>query len=82
MSGKIEVFYTGGGIWIAEAILEENTRLVVNSEQPEYAGIYTYEKAEDGQYYPEDIITEYTKDTLPNDLKEIYINMLIGLTKR
>lgn len=82
MSAKIEVFYTGGGIWLAEANLGDNKYAVVNSEQPEYMGVYLYEKGEDDTYYPEDIIDDYHKDNIPDDLKELYKDMLIGLAKR
>lgn len=82
MNEKIEVFYTGGGIWIAEANLENNKYAVINSEDPSYMGVYLYEKAEDGKYYPEDMISDQHKDELEGELKEVYEKLLIALAKR
>lgn len=82
MKGEIDVFYTGGGIWIAEANLGDNKYAVINSEYPEYMGVYLYEKAEDGQYYPEDMISDHHKDELDEDHKKVYEKLLIALAKR
>lgn len=82
MKGEIEVFYTGGGIWIAEANLGDNKYAVINSEDPEYMGVYLYEKAEDGKYYPEDMISDHHKDELDEELKKVYEKLLIALAKR
>ena len=82
MKGEIDVFYTGGGIWLAEANLGDNKYAVVNSEDPEYMGVYLYEKAEDGNYYPEDMILDKRKDELNEDLKKVYEKLLIALAKR
>ena len=79
---KLDVFYTGGGIWIAEMNLEDNKYGVVNSEAPEYFGIYEYEQAEDGNYYPEDMILDKHKDELDDELKKVYEKLLIALAKR
>lgn len=79
---KVEVFYTGGGIWIAEMNLEDNKYAVVNSESPEYFGIYEYEQAEDGQYYPEDMILDKHKDELDEQLKKVHEKLVIALAKR
>lgn len=80
--GKVDVFYTGGGIWIAEADLGDNKYGVVNSEYPEYFGIYLYEKAEDGKYYPEDMLLDQHKDELNEENKAVYEKLLIALSKR
>ena len=82
MKNKIDVFYTGGGIWLAEANLGDNKYAVINSEDPEYMGVYLYEKAEDGQYYPEDMILDKHKDELDEELKKVYEKLLIALAKR
>lgn len=79
---KVDVFYTGGGIWIAEADLGENKYAVVNSEDPEYMGVYLYEQAEDGKYYPEDMLSDHHKDELEGEFKEVYEKLLIALAKR
>lgn len=82
MKGNIEVFYTGGGIWLAEADLGDKKYAVVNSEYPEYLGVYLYEKDEDGKYYPEDMISDQHKDELEGELKEVYEKLLLALAKR
>lgn len=79
---KVDVFYTGGGIWIAEMNLGDNKYAVVNSEQPEYFGIYEYELAEDGQYYPEDMILDKHKDELDDELKKVHEKLILALAKR
>ena len=79
---KVEVFYTGGGIWLAEADLGDNKYAVVNSEAPEYMGVYLYEQAEDGKYYPEDMLSDQHKDELNDELKAVYEKLLIALAKR
>lgn len=82
MKGKIEVFYTGGGIWIAEVNIRDNDYGVVNSEYPDYFGVYRYEQAEDNQYYPEDMILDKHKDELEGEYREIWEQLVIALAKR
>ena len=82
MKEKIEVFYTGGGIWLAEMNLGDNNYAIVNSEAPEYFAIYEYEQAEDGRYYPEDMILDQHKDELSEEYKKVYEKLLIALAKR
>lgn len=79
---KIEVFYTGGGIRLAEANLGDNKYAVVNSESPDFFGVYLYEQAEDGNYYPEDMLLDKYKDELEDEYKEVYQELLIALAKR
>lgn len=60
---KIEVFYTGGGIWLAETYIDEITYAVVNSEHPEFLSIYeSYE--DDEKYLPDDMIVSKHRDEL------------------
>lgn len=82
MNGKIDVFYTGGGIWLAEVNLKDNEYAVVNSEYPDLFAIYEYEKAEDGNYYPEDMILDKHKDKLDEEHKVVYEKLLLALTNR
>ena len=65
----IEVFNTGGGIWLAEMNLEDKKYAVVSSDAPEYLAVYLYEKAEDDKYYPEDMISDQHKDNLDDYYK-------------
>lgn len=82
MTNKIEVFNTGGGIWLAEAELKDNKYAVVSSDAPEYLAVYQYEKAEDEKYYPEDMILDQHKNDLSEEYKPIYEKLLIALAKR
>lgn len=82
MTDKIEVFYTGGGIWLAEANLGDDKYAVVNSEYPEQLGVYLYEKAEDGKYYPEDMVLDQHRDELDEDLRKVYDKLLVALENR
>lgn len=52
---KIEVFNTGGGIWLAETDLNNGTYAVVNSEFPEFLSVYRYQDNEP-QYMPDDML--------------------------
>lgn len=79
---KIEVFNTGGGIWLAEVNLKDNKYAVVSSDAPEFLAVYQYEKAEDEKYYPEDMISDQHKDELSEELKKVYEKLLIALAKR
>ena len=79
---KIEVFNTGGGIWLAEVNLKDNQYAVVSSDAPEYLAVYQYEKAEDDKYYPEDMISDQHKDELSEELKKVYEKLLLALAKR
>ena len=82
MTTKIEVFNTGGGIWLAETNLKDNKYAVVSSDAPEFLAIYQYEKAEDDKYYPEDMISDQHKDELTEEYKPIYEKLLLALAKR
>lgn len=76
----LEVFYTGGGVWLAEYHFDEITYGVVSSEAPEYLTIY--ESYEDGdKYLPEDMIASKHKDELNDFRLEIYNKMLDELKK-
>lgn len=80
MAGKIEVFYTGGGITLAEADLNEKQFAVVSTEAPECLTIYNY--ADGGEtFLPEDMVASMTKDELPPELRDLYEEMLKELNK-
>lgn len=51
---KPEVFYTGGGIWLAEMNLQNGTYAVVDSDYKECLSIYKY--TDDEPYMPDDMI--------------------------
>lgn len=78
---KVEVFCTGGGIWLSEVDLNENEYAVVSNEYPNELVIYTKEDEED-KYHPEDMILVENKDDLPNELRKIYDTLYTELMKK
>lgn len=52
---KIEVFYTGGGIWLAEMDLGNGTYAAISSDYHEAMCIYNYVEGEE-KYMTEDMI--------------------------
>lgn len=75
MTKKIEVFYTGGGITLAEAELDEKHIAVVSSDAPEFIAVYTHPE-DDVSYLPEDMVGSTHKDEMPPHLKALYTEML------
>lgn len=75
MPEKIEVFYTGGGITIAEADVNTKHYAVVSSEAPEFLTVYAYAD-EEKTYLPDDMISSYRKEELTPDLLPLYAEML------
>lgn len=75
---KAEVFYTGGGIWLAEMDLQNGTYAVVDSDYPECLSIYNL--TDDEPYMPEDMIFSKGVDQLDSEQMKIY-NQLIAALK-
>lgn len=75
MTTKIEVFYTGGGITLAEADIDEKHYAVVSSDAPEYLSVYAYA---DGAktYLPENMVSSAPKEKLQPKNKVLYCEML------
>lgn len=78
MNLKIEAFYTGGGITLAEAVLNKNHYAVVSSEAPEFMTVYLKSNGE-ASYLPENMIESKHNEELPPELKHIYKKMLDAL---
>ena len=78
MNVKIETFYTGGGITLAEANLNKKQYAVVSSDAPDFMAVYLYSNGET-TYLPEDMIESKHKDELSPELKPIYAKMLNSL---
>lgn len=74
MTKKIEVFYTGGGITLAEADIDQSHYAVVSSDALEYLTVYAYADSE--KYLPDDMTASTPKEELPPELKVLYSNML------
>lgn len=76
----LEVFYTGGGIWLAEINLNETIYGVVSSEAPEYFTVYKY--CEDGEkYLPEDMVESKHKSELDSLQIIVYERLVKELKK-
>lgn len=77
---NIEVFYTGGGIWLSEINLQNGTYAVISSDFPECLSIYNYVEDEN-QYMPEDMIFSGSVKELNEEQTKIYNQLLIALKK-
>lgn len=77
---KAEVFYTGGGIWIAEMDLQNGTYAVVDSDFNECLSIYNY--TDDEQYMPEDMIFSKGVDQLDTEEMKIYNQLIAALKEK
>ena len=75
MVDKIEVFYTGGGITLAEADIDTTHYAVVSSEAPEFLSIYTYTDGEK-TYLPDDMVASTPKEKIPPEHTALYAKML------
>lgn len=76
----MEVFYTGGGIWLAEYHFDEIVYGVVSSEAPEYFTIY--ESGEDDEkYLAEDMVESKHKSELDSLQIIVYERLLKELKK-
>ena len=75
MAHNIEVFYTGGGITLAEAPIDRERYAVVSSEAPEFLAVYKRAEDEDA-YLAEDMLLSAKKEDLPLDLYELHTVMV------
>ena len=75
MAEKIEVFYTGGGITLAEADVDATRYAVVSSEAPDFLSVYTYTDGEK-TYLPDDMILSTPQEELAPEYKALYMKML------
>lgn len=74
---KIEVFYTGGGITLAEADLGAQYA-VVGTDYPNCIAIYN--RVEDEEpYMPEDMVASYTEEEMDEETRALYLEMLGAL---
>lgn len=75
---KIETYYTGGGITIAELDIDNWKYAVVSTEAPDFLTIY---KTDNGEktYLPEDMVTSSKRDDLTPELKDLHDKLLAKL---
>lgn len=77
---NIEVFYTGGGIWLAEAVInDKGDYAVVNNECPEVLSLY--HKAEE-PYMEEDMYLSKPWDELNVENADIHARLCLALQKK
>lgn len=74
MANKIEVFYTGGGITLAEVDIDATLYAVVSSEAPDFLTIYHH--AEGEKYLPDDMLVSSSKEEITPQYQAIYTKML------
>lgn len=79
---KVEVFYTGGGIWLAEMNLENGTYAVVDSDYDTALSIYKYPEDGEEQYMSEDMIFSDEVQNLDNEHMKIYNQLLEALQEK
>jgi hypothetical protein len=75
MVEKIETFYTGGGITIAETDVDNGHYAVVSSEAPDFLSVYAFSDGEK-TYLPDDMISSSSEESLTPELKALYRKML------
>ena len=74
---KIETFYTGGGIWLTESVInEDGDYAVIGNDFPECLSLYHKAENEDAKYMPEDMFLSEHHSELSPDLKSLYDEML------
>ena len=78
---KVEVFYTGGGIWLAEMNLDNGTYAVVDSDYDTALSIYKYPEEGEEQYMSEDMIFSDEVQNLDKEHMKIYTKLLEALKK-
>ena len=75
MADKIELFYTGGGITLAEVDVDHKHYAVVSSDAPEYLTVYAIADGEK-TYLPDDMIISSPKEEIAPEYKALYTKML------
>lgn len=74
---KIETFYTGGGIWLTETVINEaGDYAVISNDFPECLSLYHKAENEDEKYMPEDMFLSEHHSKLSPELKSLYDEML------
>lgn len=79
---KIEVFYTGGGVALAEAVLDGDLIAVVGNDAPEHLDIYKKPEEDEENYLPEDMVASTHFTELAEDLKNLHTQMVESLKAR
>ena len=75
MADKIEVFYTGGGITLAEVDIDTKHYAVVSSDAPDFFAVYAY-AAHGEKYLPDDMLVSSSSAEIAPEYKALYMQML------
>lgn len=75
MEKKINTFYTGGGITLAEADIGQNRYAVVSSDAPDFLSVYVYSEGET-TYMPEDMVFSVSKEDIEPEFTDLYSRMV------
>lgn len=79
MLAQTEVFYTGGGITLCEAVITEEFFALVGTDAPDIFSIYRQVDEDEERYLPEDMVLSKHKDELDEDQKALYNEMIKAL---
>lgn len=80
---NIETFYTGGGLWLTEVVInDKGDYAVIGSDFPDILSVYHKAEDEDSKYMPEDMYISKPFEELDDDLKELHSKMLDDLRKK
>ena len=83
MKMNIEVFYTGGGIWLAETVInDKGDYALVNNECPEVLSLYHKADNEDEKYMAEDMYLSKPWDELNVEYADIHARLCLALQKQ
>lgn len=79
---KIETFYTGGGLWLTEVVInDKGDYAVISSDFPDILSVYHKAESEETKYMMEDMYISKPFEELDADLKELHSKMLDDLRK-
>lgn len=82
MVNKIEVFYTSGGIALAEVILDGEHYAVVGNDAPEHFTIYKRVDEDEESYMAEDMVASLHHSELDEEQRVLFDRMLHSLKER
>ena len=79
MLPQIEVFYTGGGITLCEAVIGDGLFALVGTDAPDFFSVYRQVDADEERYLPEDMVLSKHKNELDEDQRALYNGMIKAL---
>lgn len=82
MLPQIEVFYTGGGVTLCEAVISDELFALVGTDAPDFFSIYRQVDEDEERYLPEDMVLSKHKDELDEDQTALYNEMIKALKEK